>query len=76
MNKRIQELAEQAACDTRKDHNNPYWRMQDEIPEDATWRKKFAELLVKQCANLVPKIWSANPLVVSTRIKEHFGVKE
>jgi hypothetical protein len=76
MNTRIQELAQQAACDTRKDHNNPYWRMQDEIPEDATWRKKFAELIIRECADLVPNIWSANPLVVSTRIKERFGVEE
>ena len=52
MNERIRELAEQAACDTRKDHNNPYWRMQDEIPEDATWWKKFAELLIQECVGI------------------------
>lgn len=49
MNNRIEELAEQAAHDTRKEHNNAYWRMQDEIAEDATWREKFAKSIVLEC---------------------------
>ena len=51
MNERIQKFAEQAAHDTRAIHNNAYWRMQDEIAEDATWREKFAELIVRECAS-------------------------
>ena len=50
MNERIKLLAEQAAQDTRIFHNNAYWRMQNELAEDATWREKFAELIVRECA--------------------------
>ena len=75
MNERIRELAEQAAENTRLQHNNAYWRMQDELAEDATWREKFAELIVQECCfmieNNVMYIWK--PL--SNLIKEHFGVK-
>lgn len=53
MNEQIRAIAEQAAYDTRKEHNNAYWRMQDEIAEDATWREKFAELIVFECVNAV-----------------------
>ena len=55
MNNRIEELAEQAAYATRNQHNNPYWRMQDEIPEDATWRQRFAELIAGECNELINK---------------------
>lgn len=49
MNKLIKALAEQAAHDTRNAHNNAYWRIQDEMAEDVTWREKFAELLQQDC---------------------------
>ena len=49
MNERIEKLAEQAEEDTRIKHVNAYWRMQDELAEDATWRGKFAELIIKEC---------------------------
>lgn len=50
MNDRIEELAQEAAYLTRVAHNNAYWRMADEMPEDKTWREKFAALIVKECA--------------------------
>ena len=83
MNERIRELAEQAAENTRLQHNNAYWRMQDELAEDATWREKFAELIVKECANhcdllLDHKIsseWSRGTHDCSRAIKKHFGVE-
>lgn len=53
MNEQIRELAEQAAQDTRILHNNAYWRMQDELAEDTTWREKFAELIVGQCLSVL-----------------------
>lgn len=59
MNERIKELAEQAAWRTRMAHNNAYWRMQDEMAEDATWREKFAELILKEyfdCIDIMEKI--------------------
>lgn len=78
MNNRIEELAEQAAYDTCKEHNNPYWRMQDEIPEDATWRQRFAELLIKECCSIVmaDKVISwADSIRICGNIKEEFGVE-
>ena len=77
MNNRIKELAEQAACDTRKVHNNAYWRMQDEIPEDATWRQRFAELIVKECMSVASKAASLDAEYEAWYlIKQHFGVED
>lgn len=53
MNERIQELAEQAEHNTRKEHNNAYWRLQNEIAEDETFLKKFAELIVRECGQVL-----------------------
>ena len=46
MNERIKELADLAAHDTRAIHNNAYWRMQEQMAEDITWRERFAELII------------------------------
>jgi hypothetical protein len=80
MNERIKQLAEQAAHDTRVTHNNAYWRMQDEIAEDATWREKFAELIVRECLTIVERkeysYHEADPLWETAQlIKQHFGVE-
>ena len=76
MNNRIEELAEQAAYATRNQHNNPYWRMQNEIPEDATWRQRFAELIVKECMSVAGKAASLDAEYEAWYlIKQHFGVE-
>ena len=80
MNERIRELAEQAAWRTRMAHNNAYWRMQDDIAEDATWREKFAELIVGECLEIVEDEddGSQDTLAVRWamhRIRKHFGVE-
>lgn len=62
MNEQIRAIAEQAAYDTRKEHNNAYWRMQDEIAEDATWREKFAELIVFECVETLKMGKKCDPL--------------
>ena len=53
MNELIEEIAERAAQEVRVEHDNPYWRMQDEIKEDSAWREKFAQLIVKECCSIV-----------------------
>jgi hypothetical protein len=67
MNERIRELAEQS-MGTRK-HVPPVWQFfDDEL-------KKFAELIVKECAH-VALMSNGNNLHVFTLIKQHFGVEE
>jgi hypothetical protein len=77
MNERIQKFAEEAARDTQRKHNNVYWWMQDEMPADATWREKFAELIVQEC---VTKMASEimNNSWIDDAVKntyKHFGVE-
>ena len=52
MNERIRELADLAAYDTRAIHNNAYWRLSEELAEDITWRERFAESIVRECAKV------------------------
>ena len=73
MNKRFKELAEQAAQEIRVEHNNAYWRMQDEIKEDSAWREKFAELIVRECAKVV---FEKTGPKSALNVLEHFGVEE
>ena len=80
MNERINELAERAAHDTRNEHNNAYWRMQDEISEDATWREKFADLIIRECTDIAyeydePKL-SGPGMIIAGRIEQQFGIEE
>jgi hypothetical protein len=73
MNERIRQLAEQAGDDW--DHT---------LEEDKEFLKKFAELIVRECANhcdllLDHKIsseWSRGTHDCSRAIKKHFGVEE
>lgn len=71
MNERIQKFAEEAAWKTRMTHNNAYWRMQEELAEDITWREKFAELIVRECADVALQE-EHDP---SDCILGHFGLK-
>lgn len=67
MNERIKELAE-AAMATRK-HVPPVWQLYDSEME------KFAELIVRMCADLVDRAISDGG-VDGRVVKEHFGVEE
>lgn len=71
MNKRIEELAEDAAG-TRK-HVPPVWQFYDEELE------KFAELIVRECAEVLDKTISPPSHAMNSlgyKLKEHFGVVE
>ena len=59
MNERIIELAEQAGMYIVDDKFSTYGR----------FAEKFAELIVKECIDIVP--WQ-----YESKIKEHFGVEE
>ena len=78
MNKRIQELAEQAGI--------VFW----EISGDVDWRQanrenleKFAELIVRECSAICIEVSNINRIgdtvyegdVCSAKIKENFGVE-
>lgn len=84
MNERIKKLAEQAEEDTRIKHVNAYWRMQDELAEDATWREKFAELIVEDVVTSINDLYHQTPLekavvlLDAIRLIENrfYGVKE
>ena len=82
MNKRIQQLAEQAGMYVDLNGNPwPKWMSAEEC--EAAY-KKFAELIVQECANhcdllLDHKIsseWSRGTHDCSRAIKKHFGVEE
>ena len=91
MNERIKELALQAAQEVRVSHNIPYWRMQDEIEEDAAWKEKFAKLIIQQCIDEIETYripvgnsaagelaceWTYDALNnIRDNIKEHFGIE-
>jgi hypothetical protein len=76
MNERIKELAEQAAWKTRMAHNNAYWRMSEELPEDITWREKFAEMIVRECADLCRNRKLTPSAFTADELLEYFGVEE
>ena len=70
MNERIKELAEQAGYTTDM-FGIGHWDM----PEC----KKFAELIVRECADIAQqhnKSPVAAPLAIGYVIREHFGVEE
>jgi hypothetical protein len=66
MNERIRELADKAIEDMPG-----AWNIPDEFC------KKFAELIVKECAHVgFNAAYPDKGVVVLTAIKQHFGVKE
>jgi hypothetical protein len=76
MNERIRELAMQADiwCDQNVAQGSPMYNNQ--------WEYKFAELIVRECIDILPEkveingIYEANILVQCGKaIKEHFGVE-
>jgi hypothetical protein len=81
MNERIKQLAKQANAEFFEDEEL-------QIQPNGTWKKiyvdnhrnldleKFAELIVKECANLVDNTDDSRPhATFGLKIKEHFGVK-
>jgi hypothetical protein len=78
MNERIKELAEQA----RKyaDENRPGSFVKYDPEWFVLYNEKFAELIVRECANEILK-WKSEPFPYDPEfgaklIKEHFGIKE
>jgi hypothetical protein len=70
MNERIQQLAEQAGLYDEKSPN--------EVPEFTVCFEKFAELLIKECAEIADNAdatrekWQS----IGKFVREHFGVQE
>ena len=73
MNKRIQELAKQAGLKIEYQMINPPKPLQ--ILGSAEQFEKFAELLMKECADYVDSAISDGG-VDGRSLKEHFGVGE
>jgi hypothetical protein len=68
MNQRIEQLAEQAekyADDNFK--GEPFWTQ--------AYESKFAELIIRECADIADEYDGVGSTIVS-RIKKHFGVEE
>jgi hypothetical protein len=72
MNKRIQEMAEEAA------EYADYYAMLSDLTEKEIFTEKFAELIVLECAELFEGVYTdSDPgQRIDTRIKQHFGVSE
>ena len=70
MNERIKQLAEQAT--SYMPGQPPY----DGLTFDMFDKEKFAELIVRECANQVDWILAEGGKTQGDLIKEHFGVEE
>ena len=66
MNERIRELLSQAALETNEDPNGEY---------PARMMERFAELIVKECAEVAGCNGHVSGFALGDLIKEHFGVK-
>jgi hypothetical protein len=73
MNKRIEELAEQAGIAVWGDAVYMY---DSDDTLDSTVMEKFAELIVKECAGLVDHVIMEDGTRRSDFIRKHFGVEE
>ena len=79
MNERIKQLAEQAGFTVAR-----AWGLKDTVPEDvfianvcvSNEMKKFALLIVKECAEQVDWILAEGGKTQGDLIKQHFGVEE
>lgn len=71
MNKQVKELAREAGILRRTHSFGRYW--EGELTEE---QKKFAELIIRECANIGFNTAYPNKGVeVAQAIKEHFGVE-
>ena len=73
MNKRIQELSEQAGITTNLDTN--YFEKDMNKWVDY-FSEKFAELIVRECVGIADHSNVTGKSIIGERIKEHFGVEE
>ena len=73
MNERIRLLAEQAGLRFTQLMSNPMVPVVDGKETDL---EKFAELIVRECAEVGSKFSQAHPLDIQYQIKRHFGVEE
>jgi hypothetical protein len=73
LNERIKELAEQAGLRFTQLMSNPMVPVVDGKETDL---EKFAELIVRECAEVGSKFSQAHPLDIQYQIKRHFGVEE
>ena len=73
MNERIKELIKQAT-----EHDYTTWDSynQKELVYYKFNQEKFAELIVRECADVGSKFSLAHPEAIRYQIKKHFGVKE
>jgi len=69
MNERIVDLYEQASL-FASEEENPTKSYKDRV------MIKFAELIVKECAEIADHSNVNGKSIIGERIKEHFGVKE
>ena len=69
MNERIKELERQATETVKCGLNGT-------STTESFNRKKFAELIVQECAEVGSKFSQAHPLDIQYQIKRHFGVEE
>lgn len=77
MNERIKELSLQAA-DEIADLFSPGFFDDRMVNDIAEINKKFAELIVRECADRGSKAMypDSDPDYVGRKIREHFGIKE
>ena len=83
MNERIRELAEQAGEYVNEVYTPPVRsKTPGKIWEDGhvdwheQFNQKFAELIVRECADVGSKFSLAHPEAIRGQIKRHFGVEE
>jgi hypothetical protein len=74
MNERIRELAVQAGFSIAG--NPEYIHAMDYDGMCTDELKKFAELIIRECADVAVKFHLAHPYSVEYQIKKHFGVEE
>ena len=82
MNERILELAEQAEKMVEHSWGDPNYRDDDYYIAFDEWQKKFAELIIRECCDIltdnveVALNASGSPVYPEGLIREHFGVEE
>ena len=75
MNERIKQLALQSQLVYETTDGKVYNSWEDYV--DLTeYVEKFAELIVRECAEVGSKFSQAHPLDIQYQIKRHFGVEE
>ena len=72
MNERIRQLAEQA--DVWANQFEEHWRDGPDTYE--LFKQKFAELIVRECAELATKEYNNRGAIHGNDLLEHFGVEE